>query len=99
MITLREDRMAEPQKPKASAKQPAQDSQQARRGTLVFRRTNVLLMVAGIVIILIGYLLLGRGSMSAAPILLVLGYCVIVPVSIVLWTRKPGDKPQSGTGE
>ncbi|HVP58392.1 MAG TPA: hypothetical protein VMU02_09860 [bacterium] len=91
--------MAETQKAKAGKKPAAQEEQQPRRGTLVLRKPNVLLMVAGIVVILIGYLLLGKGSVSAAPILLVLGYCVIIPLAIVLWTRKPDDKPQSGTGE
>ena len=91
--------MAETQKAKGAKTPPAREERQARRGALVFRRPNVLLLVAGIIVILVGYLLLGRGSISAAPILLVLGYCVIVPLSIVLWTRKPNDKPQSGTGE
>jgi len=91
--------MAEVQKAKAGKKSPAAEKGAARRGKLVFQRSNVLLLVAGIIVILLGYILLGRGSMSAAPILLVLGYCVIVPLSIVLWTRRPDDRRQSGTGE
>jgi len=51
------------------------------------------------VIILLGYLLLGRGSISAAPFLLVLGYCVLVPLSIMLWVRQPDEKPDSEMGE
>jgi hypothetical protein len=56
-------------------------------------------MVAGVVVILVGYLLLGRGSITAAPLLLVIGYCVMVPLAIVLWTKKPEDRQQSKMGE
>ena len=85
--------------------------QAVARGSLVFGRRNVLLLLAGIVVILVGYIALGNGSMTAAPILLVLGYCVIIPLSIVLWARRPAEarkpaeagKPEDttppGTGE
>jgi len=68
-------------------------------GSLVLGKRNVWLMMIGIVIILLGYLLLGRGSISAAPFLLVLGYCVLVPLSIMLWVRQPDKKPDSEMGE
>ena len=68
-------------------------------GSLVLGKRNVWLMMIGIVIILLGYLLLGRGSISAAPFLLVLGYCVLVPLSIMLWVRQPDEKPDSEMGE
>ena len=48
---------------------------------------------------LAGYLLLRTGSITAAPLLLVVGYCVMVPLSIVLWARKSGSKEGSETGE
>jgi uncharacterized membrane protein HdeD (DUF308 family) len=38
---------------------------------------------AGLVSIVIGYILLGQGSISAAPALLVLGYCILVPVALI----------------
>jgi len=38
---------------------------------------------AGAVAIAIGYALLAGGSMTVAPILLVLGYCVLLPIGIV----------------
>jgi hypothetical protein len=59
----------------------------------------VLLIVAGIVVIVIGYMLLGRGSITLAPLLLVLGYCVAVPLGIVMWARGSKEKRQSRTGE
>jgi uncharacterized membrane protein HdeD (DUF308 family) len=70
-----------------------------REGSLVLGRRNVWLMMTGIVVIVLGYFLLGRGSISAAPVLLVLGYCVIVPLSIMLWVRQPDKKPDSEMGE
>ena len=36
-----------------------------------------------IVTILLGYVDLARGGMTIAPILLVVGYCVLVPVAIL----------------
>jgi hypothetical protein len=66
---------------------------------LVLGQRNVLLIVAGIVVIVIGYMLLGRGSITIAPLLLVIGYCVMVPLAILMWTRKPGGKRQSRMGE
>jgi hypothetical protein len=58
--------------------------------------------MVGILIIVLGYFLLGRGSITAAPLLLVLGYCVVVPLSIILWIKRPEDKQKpdsTGTGE
>lgn len=40
-----------------------------------------LLGVAGVVIV-VGYLSLAAGSTALAPVLLVLGYCVLVPLGI-----------------
>jgi hypothetical protein len=77
----------------------ARPRRRPRQGSLVLGQRNVLLLVAGIVVILVGYLLLGRGSITAAPLLLVTGYCVIIPLSIILWSRRPDDRQQSKTGE
>ncbi len=68
-------------------------------GSLVLGERNVWLLMAGIVVILLGYLLLERGSISAAPLLLVLGYCVLIPLSLVLWVRRPEEKGDSEMGE
>jgi hypothetical protein len=96
--------MAETQKAKAG-KKPAAARQAEPQGSLTFGKRNVLLLVGGILVVIIGYLSLGKGSITAAPILLVLGYCVIIPLSIVLWVKKPDeskrpdDTTPSGTGE
>jgi hypothetical protein len=43
---------------------------------------NYAALGAALVSILLGFLLLSRGSITAAPILLVLGYCVLVPYGL-----------------
>ena len=53
------------------------------RPTLSFSRTNAIWLGAAAVSIAIGYFLLARGSESIAPILLVLGYCVLLPIGII----------------
>jgi hypothetical protein len=51
-------------------------------GDLRFGRKNVISLASALVAILLGYLLLSRGSITAAPLLLVLGYCVLVPYGL-----------------
>ncbi|HOX20396.1 MAG TPA: hypothetical protein PLI70_05680 [Gemmatimonadales bacterium] len=42
------------------------------------------LLAAGAISLVAGYLLLSSGSTSAAAVLLVLGYCVLLPLGIAL---------------
>jgi hypothetical protein len=64
---------------------------------LPFGRTNYILIGAALVAIILGYIFLGSGSITLAPILLVLGYCVLFPVGIIWDGRKGREK--AGTGE
>jgi uncharacterized membrane protein HdeD (DUF308 family) len=41
------------------------------------------LFLAGIVSIVLGFVLLATSEISASPILLVLGYCVLIPLSFL----------------
>ena len=50
---------------------------------LRFTRVNAMLGVAGLVSLTVGYWLLARGSITAAPLLLVLGYVVLLPMAII----------------
>ena len=97
MSKQKEARMAEAPKRSPGQSQAAKRSgkRAGSQNLLLFGKRNVLLLVAGIVVIAVGYLLLGRGSITAAPILLVSGYCVIVPLSITLWVKKPEDLKRS----
>jgi uncharacterized membrane protein HdeD (DUF308 family) len=49
-----------------------------------FARKNYLVMGLGILSIVLGYVFLARGSMTIAPLLLVLGYVVIIPIGLIL---------------
>ncbi len=52
--------------------------------SLRFSRKNGILGLAGLVVIVLGYALLAQGSITAAPLLLVLGYLVLLPLALVL---------------
>jgi hypothetical protein len=58
--------------------------QPAVRGRLQFGLRNYVFLAAAIVSLATGYVLLSQGSTTAAPILLVLGYCVFFPVALAL---------------
>lgn len=53
-------------------------------GSLRFSRRNGILGAAGVLVIALGYTLLAQGSITAAPLLLVLGYLVLLPLALVL---------------
>lgn len=51
--------------------------------TLRFSTENWVLLLAGLIAIIAGYITLGAGSTVAAPLLLVLGYVVLIPLGII----------------
>ena len=65
---------------------------------LPFEKMNYVLFLSGLAVIIIGYLCLAKGpwdsffSLTLAPILLVLGYCVIVPVAILYRKKEAQEK-------
>ncbi len=64
---------------------------------------NYMIILAGIVVIIIGYIALNSGGVEGtmplvvAPILLILGYCVIIPIGIFYKKKveKPEETPQA----
>ena len=52
---------------------------------------NSLLLGIALLVLGIGYVALSRGSTTLSPVLLVLGYCVLVPASLLLRERKEGS--------
>lgn len=54
------------------------------RTRLRFGLKNYACLAGAVVALGLGYLLLARGSTTVAPILLVLGYCVLFPVGLAL---------------
>ena len=56
---------------------------------LPFKKSNYQIFAVGIAIVILGYVALAQGpadsfwSLTLAPILLVLGYCVVIPFAIL----------------
>ena len=55
-----------------------------------FGRINYILMAVGLGMIIIGYIFLAIGDITLAPILLVLGYCGVLPAAILV-KKRPGE--------
>jgi hypothetical protein len=49
-----------------------------------WERKNVGLFGLGLGSVILGYVLLSQGSVTAAPVLLVAGYCVLIPLAFIL---------------
>jgi len=68
--------------------------------TFPLEKENYIILGVGLLVIILGYLALsgntveGFSQLTVAPILLVLGYCVIIPVGIMY--RKKEKKERSG---
>jgi hypothetical protein len=52
--------------------------------SLRFSPLNLAVLAGGLAAILAGFMLLGGGSTVAAPLLLMLGFAVLVPLGIIL---------------
>ena len=70
--------------------------------SLPFTSSNYQLFALGLVMIILGYVALAQPpadsfmSLTVAPILLVIGYCIIIPAAI-LYQRKPSGLPENGS--
>jgi len=73
----------------ATEKKPV--SSQKKQDTVPFSNINYILFAVGLIIITAGWFLLRAGHISISPIMLILGYCVVIPVAIIL---KPGSKKE-----
>ncbi len=62
-------------------------------------RGNFIILGIGLLTIVLGYVALsgnqveGFSQLTLAPILLVIGYCIIIPVGIIYRKRKPPSGP------
>jgi len=52
--------------------------------SLGFGKINYILMAVGLGMIVIGYIFLAAGDITVAPILLVIGYCGVLPAAILI---------------
>lgn len=68
----------------ARRKKPTSSRPPKKRPPLRFSRVNLMLGGAGLITLALGYFLLAQGSITAAPILLVLSYVVLIPLALIL---------------
>lgn len=61
------------------------------KDTVPFGKLNYILFAAGLVLITAGWFFLRAGRITISPIMLILGYCVVIPVAIIV-------KPRGGSG-
>jgi hypothetical protein len=77
--------------------------QKALSGVLPFTKVNYEILGAGMLCIILGYIALAQdpwnGTMPLviAPILLVLGYCVVIPIGILFRNKKNTETPAQTT--
>ncbi|MBL8025872.1 MAG: hypothetical protein JNL74_05655 [Fibrobacteres bacterium] len=63
----------------------------------LYSKTNYIILGLGFVLLVAGYLALSRGpaenalSLSVAPVLLVVAYCILLPIAIIWRTKNKGD--------
>ncbi|NIS15725.1 MAG: DUF3098 domain-containing protein [candidate division Zixibacteria bacterium] len=60
-----------------------------------FGRKNYILFGAAILVLVLGFTALWMGDITIAPILLVLGYCVLIPIAILVKGRKEEPEPEA----
>ena len=59
-----------------------------------FAKNNYIALGIGLFLVILGFIFLGTGDITISPILLVLGYCVAIPIGILLPAKK-ADKSGS----
>ncbi len=80
---------------KSPKKQDKRKPEQAVLKTPRFHLVNWLLLGTAVVLIGLGFLFLWNGSITLAPVLLVLGYCVVIPVALLLRIKNKTSDAQA----
>ena len=80
-------------------------SRQKKEFSFPLKRENFTIIGAGILLLLIGYVLMSQNSVDGfmptvvAPILLVLGYCVVIPYGILKKEKSEITESKKGNDE
>ncbi len=53
-----------------------------------FKKENYIIMGIGLIFIILGYIFLAIGDITISPVLLTLGYCVLIPIGIIYKKKK-----------
>lgn len=73
---------------KEEAARGGAEAMQPGTGSAPFTLVNYLLFAGGLLDIILGWFLLRGGHITIAPLMLIAGYCVIIPLAIVLRKKK-----------
>lgn len=90
---------ARTQRSSAAVKRALRGESVSHDPLLSFSRTNYLFMAAGVALAIVGFMLLRGGDISFAPLLLVLGYCALIPLGIIWRDKAPGEPKGPKSGE
>ena len=61
-----------------------------------YGKKNYIVFALALLVILVGFYTLSTGSITLAPILLVLGYCVLLPIALIIKGKPEEDEsPQT----
>ena len=53
-----------------------------------FGKINLILFILGIIFMIAGYIIMGSGDKTISPILLILSYAVLFPLSLIIGFEK-----------
>ncbi len=61
-----------------------------------YGKKNYIVFALALLVIIVGFYTLSTGSITLAPILLVLGYCVLLPIALIIKGKpEEDDSPQA----
>ncbi len=63
---------------------PIREISQPLGPELTLKKKNYILLGVGVGTIALGFISLASGSITLAPLLLVIGYCVLIPLALLL---------------
>lgn len=86
---------------KSKKTQPAKSARPKKESAFPLEKENFVIIGIGIALLIVGYILMAENSVSGfmptvvAPILLVLGYCVVIPYGILKRPKSAAAKAES----
>lgn len=66
---------------------------------LDFDQRNYRLFGWGLALIVVGWIALGKGSITIAPLALVVGYCVLIPMALLVGLGEDDAADTDGSGD
>ena len=63
------------------------------KNKFIFNRQSIFIFILGLICLIVGYLFMASGDITVSPILLVIAYVILFPLSIIIGIiKKPGNK-------